>query len=197
MRAKEFLLEAEAKKSQDYDLRNNPWHVTDVDAVSETDFEVALQGPENKQLNYIIRPIDFIEQQPQRFQIDSMDVRDLQTGKTFHVPMPGKDEGWWIQIWDAIDTYFWMSPPLQKQLKKIIDYYMEQGASAGEFAKNPDLMPGLADRPFHGIGSDNAISGKELDDFISSHEKTQDVLAKMKKGPGQQAVNEEERLLDP
>jgi hypothetical protein len=197
MRAKEFLLEAEAKKSWDYDLRNNPWHVTDVDAVSETDFEVALQGPENKQLNYIIRPIDFIEQQPQRFQIDSMDVRDLQTGKTFHVPMPGKDEGWWIQIWDAIDTYFWMSPPLQKQLKKIIDYYMEQGASAGEFAKNPDLMPGLANRPFHGIGGDNAISGKELDDFISSHEKTQDVLTKMKKGPGQQAITEEERLLDP
>jgi hypothetical protein len=155
-------LSEEEKASWEYDLRNNPWRVTDVDAVSETDFEVALQGPENKQLNYIIRPIDFIETQHQRFQIDSMDVRDLQTGKTFHVPMPGKDEGWWIQIWDAIDTYFWMSPPLQKHLKKIIDYYMEQGAAAGEFAKNPDLMPGLAYRPFH--------TGIPADRFIKAHQ---------------------------
>ena len=152
MRAKEFIIEAEEKKSWDYDLRNNPWHAVDVEPINETDFEVAVEGPEGQRLHYIIRPIDFIETQPLRFQIDSMDVRDLQTGKTFHVPIPGKDEGWWIQIWDAIDTYFWMSPPLQKQLKKIIDYYMEQGAAAGEFAKNPDLLPGLADRPLHNVG---------------------------------------------
>ena len=62
MRAKEFLLEAEAKKSQDYDLRNNPWHVTDVDAVSETDFEVALQDylgdldDDNRRELYAVRP---------------------------------------------------------------------------------------------------------------------------------------------
>jgi len=179
MRAREFIVEA--KKSWEYDLRNNPWHAVDVEPINETDFEVAVEGPEGQRLHYIIRPIDFIEQQHERFEIDSMDVRDLQTGRTFHVPMPGRDEGWWIQIWEAIDMYFWMSKPLQKRLKKIIDYYMEQGAAAGEFAKNPDLLPGLSDRPFHGIGGSDALSGKELDDFISSHEQTQDVLAKMKK----------------
>jgi hypothetical protein len=162
MRAKEFIIEAEEKKSWDYDLRNNPWHVTDADAVTETDFEVVLQGPDNQQLNFIIRPIDFMETQPQRFQIDSMDVRDLQTGKTFHV-YSGDNMGKWIYIFDAIDTYFWMSPPLQKHLKKIIDYYMD----AGEQGKNPDKMPGLDHRPFHSIGSDNAIPA---DRFVKAHQ---------------------------
>jgi len=166
MRAKEFIIEAEEKKSWDYDLRNNPWRVTDADAVTETDFEVALLGPDNQQLNFIIRPIDFIEQQTQRFQIDSMDVRDLQTGKTKHV-QSGKDMGSWIYIFNAIDEYFWQSPPLQQHLKKIIDYYMD----AGEQGKNPDLMPGLSNRPIQ--------TGVPADRFVKAHQD-------MKKITGQQ-----------
>ena len=161
---------AEEKKSWDYDLSDNPWRVTDADAITETDFEVALQGPDNQQLNFIIRPIDFIETQTQRFQIDSMDVRDLQTGKTKHV-QSGKDMGSWIYIFDAIDEYFWQSPLLQKHLKKIIDYYMD----AGEQGKNPDLMPGLNDRPIQ--------TGVPADRFVKSHQD-------MKKVTGQQDVDE-------
>jgi hypothetical protein len=167
MRAKEFIIEAEEKKSWDYDLRNNPWRVTDADAVTETDFEVVLQGPDNQQLNFIIRPIDFIEQQTQRFQIDSMDVRDLQSGKTMHWSS-GANMGSWIYIFDAIDEYFWQSPTLQKHLKKIIDYYMD----AGEQGKSPDLMPGLSDRPSNGISI-------PADRFIKAHQD-------MKKVTGQQ-----------
>jgi hypothetical protein len=175
MRATEFIQEAE-KKSWDYDLRNNPWRVTDVDAVTETDFEVALLGPNNQQLNFIIRPIDFIEQQTQRFQIDSMDVRDLQTGKTKHV-QSGQDMGSWIYIFDAIDEYFWQSPPLQKHLKKIIDYYMD----AGEQGKSPDLMPGLSDRPIQ--------TGIPADRFIKAHQD-------MKKVTGQQDTGIDENFAD-
>jgi hypothetical protein len=167
-----------ALDEEEYDTRNNPWHVTDVDTVSETDFEVALQGPDNKQLNFIIRPIDFIEQQTQRFQIDSMDVRDLQTGKTFHV-WSGDNMGSWIYIFDAIDTYFWMSPPLQKQLRKIIDYYMD----AGEQGKSPDKIPGLDDRPLHSVGSSNAIPA---DRFVKARQD-------MKKVTGQD-INEGQGL---
>ena len=162
MRAKEFITE-----EKEFDLHNNPWHVVDVDAVTETDFEVALKGPNDQQLNFIIRPINFIEQQTQRVQIDSMDVRDLQSGKTMHW-YSGSNLGHWILIFDAIDEYFWMSPTLQKHLKKIINYYMD----AGEQGKNPDLMPGLADRPLHSVGI-------PADRFIKAHQD-------MKKVTGQQ-----------
>jgi hypothetical protein len=165
MRAQEFIIEAE-KKSWDYDLRNNPWRVTDADAVTETDFEVALLGPNDQQLNFIIRPINFIEQQTQRFQIDSMDVRDLQSGKTMHWSS-GANMGQWIYIFDAIDEYFWQSPPLQQHLRKIIDYYMD----AGEQGKSPDLMPGLEKRPIQ--------TGIPADRFVKAHQD-------MKKVTGQQ-----------
>lgn len=156
MRAQEFIIEAE-KKSWDYDLRNNPWRVTDADAVTETDFEVTLLDPNNQQLNFIIRPVDFIEQQQQRFQIDSMDVRDLQSGKTMHWSS-GANMGQWIYIFDAIDEYFWQSKPLQQHLRKIIDYYMD----AGEQGKNPDLMPGLEKRPIQtGIPADRFVKGHQ------------------------------------
>jgi hypothetical protein len=161
---------AEEKASWDYDLSNNPWHVTDVDAVTETDFEVALQGPDNQQLNFIIRPIDFMETQTQRFQIDSMDVRDLQSGKTMHWSS-GENMGQWIYIFDAIDEYFWQSKPLQQHLKKIIDYYMD----AGEQGKNPDLMPGLSKRPIQ--------TGIPADRFVKAHQD-------MKKVTGQKELDE-------
>jgi hypothetical protein len=46
---------------------------------------------------------------------------------------------------------------------------------AGEQGENPDLMPGLDQRPPNGV----AVSA---DDFIASHNTTQDAMAKMKKG---------------
>lgn len=156
--------------SEDFDPDNNPWRVTDVDPISETDFEVALQGPGGQQLNFVIRPVDFMETQLERYQIDSMDVRDLQTGKTMHWGSMN-DLGQWLPIFDAIDDYFWNSKPLQAQLAKIVDYHMD----AGEQGKNPDLMPGLDQRGPNGV----AVSA---DDFIASHDKTQDAIAKMKKG---------------
>jgi hypothetical protein len=156
--------------AEEFDPDNNPWQVTDVDSVSETDFEVALKGPGGQQLNFVIRPVDFMETRFQQYQIDTMDVRDLQSGKTMHWGSMN-DLGQWLPIFDAIDTYFWESPTLQAKLEKIIDYYMD----AGEQGKNPDLMPGLDQRPPNGV----AVSA---DDFIASHNKTQDALAKMKKG---------------
>jgi len=160
------------------DLRNNPWHVTDVDTVSETDFEVVLQGPNNQQLNFIIRPIDFIEQQHQRFQIDSMDVRDLQSGKTMHW-FSGDVPDQWLLIFDAIDTYFWMNKPLQKQLRKIIDYYLE----GGEQGKEPDHMPGLPKdvNVYHSFGSPNAIPA---DRFIKAHQDMKKVTGQDLDQPG-------------
>lgn len=157
------------KVSEEFDSDNNPWRVTDVDPISETDFEVALKGPGGKQLNFVIRPVDFMETQLQRYQIDTMDVRDLQTGKTMHWGSMN-DLGKWLPIFDAIDTHFWESPTLQAQLEKIIGYYMD----AGEQGKNPNMMPGLDQRGPNGV----AVSA---DDFIASHDKTQDALAKMKK----------------
>jgi hypothetical protein len=156
--------------AEEFDSDNNPWSVTDVDPISETDFEVALKGPGGQQLNFVIRPVDFMETRFQQYQIDTMDVRDLQSGKTMHWGSMN-DLGQWLPIFDAIDTYFWESPTLQAKLEKIIDYYMD----AGEQGKNPDLMPGLDQRPPNGV----AVSA---DDFIASHNTTQDALAKMKKG---------------
>ena len=157
---------------------DNPWHVTDVDQVTETDFEVTLKDLNDQQLNYIVRPVDFIEEQPNRFRIDSMDVRDLQTGQTMHWHTgnawrdnTGKIKPW-VWIFGAIDYYFWHKPPLQKQLRNIIDYYLE----AGEQGKNPDLMPGLKDRPFHSIGSDNAIPA---DRFIKAHQDMKKVTGQL------------------
>ena len=156
--------------SEEFDSDNNPWRVTDVDPMSETDFEVALQGPGGQQLNFVIRPVDFMETRFQRYQIDTMDVRDLQTGKTMHWGSMN-DLGQWEPIFDAIDTYFWESPALQARLEKIISYYMD----AGEQGKNPDMMPGLDQRDPNGV----AVSA---DDFIASHNKTQNAMSKMKKG---------------
>jgi RNA polymerase sigma factor (sigma-70 family) len=161
-----------AKKgvAEGFDSENNPWHVTDVDAVSETDFEVALQGPAGIKLNFVIRPVDFVETQRERYQIDSMDVRDLQSGKTMHWGSM-QNLGKWEPIFDAIDEHFWMDRSLQAHLAKIIDYYMD----AGEHGKNPDMMSDLDKRDPNGI----AVSAK---DFVASHNQADAAIKSAKKG---------------
>jgi hypothetical protein len=151
--------------AEDREEIHNPWDVTDVDPVTETDFEVTLKGPDNQQLNYIVRPVDFIEDRPNRLTIDSMDVRDLQTGQTMHWHTgnawrdnTGKIQQW-VFIFGAIDYYFSKNPALQKQLRNIVDHYLE----GGKQGKNPNLMPGLKDRP----QSNNIIPA---DRFIKAHQ---------------------------
>ena len=155
--------------AEDFDSENNPWHVTDVDAVSETDFEVALQGPGGIKLNFVIRPVDFVETQRERYQIDSMDVRDLQSGKTMHWGSM-QNLGKWEPIFDAIDEHFWMDRSLQAHLAKIVDYYVD----AGEHGKNPDMMPDLDKRDPNGI----AVSAK---DYIASHNQADTAIKSAKK----------------
>jgi hypothetical protein len=155
--------------AEDFDSENNPWHVTDVDAVSETDFEVALQGPGGIKLNFVIRPVDFVETQRERYQIDSMDVRDLQSGKTMHWGSM-QNLGKWGPIFDAIDEHFWMDRSLQAHLAKIVDYYVD----AGEHGKNPDMMPDLDKRDSNGI----AVSAK---DYVASHNQADTAIKSAKK----------------
>jgi len=160
------------------DSENNPWHVTDVDAVSETDFEVALQGPAGIKLNFVIRPVDFVETQRERYQIDSMDVRDLQSGKTMHWGSM-QNLGKWEPIFDAIDEHFWMDRSLQAHLAKIVDYYMD----AGEHGKNPDMMSDLDKRDPNGI----AVSAK---DFVASHNQADAAIKSAKEGVAEDQLDE-------
>jgi len=164
------LDQLKSKVAEGFDSENNPWHVTDVDAVSETDFEVALQGPAGIKLNFVIRPVDFVETQRERYQIDSMDVRDLQSGKTMHWGSM-QNLGKWEPIFDAIDEHFWMDRSLQAHLAKIVDYYMD----AGEHGKNPDMMSDLDKRDPNGI----AVSAK---DFVASHNQADAAIKSAKKG---------------
>jgi hypothetical protein len=158
------------KVAEGFDSENNSWHVTDVDAVSETDFEVALQGPAGIKLNFVIRPVDFVETQRERYQIDTMDVRDLQSGKTMHWGSM-QNLGKWEPIFDAIDEHFWNNRSLQAHLAKIIDYYTD----AGEHGKNPDMMPDLGKRDPNGI----AMSAK---DFVATHNQADAAIKSAKKG---------------
>ena len=152
------------------------WKVIDVDPIGETDFEVSLHDNEGTQLNFIIRPVDFIETQLKRFQIDGMDVRDLQSGKTMYwdtgtsLPEP------YNHIYDTIDEYFWTTRELQARLEKIVDYYVE----GGEHGRNPDMMAGLDKRPsgWTSHGANDVIGAKKSVDNLIKNTKPKNTKPK-------------------
>lgn len=161
---------AKSEMKEDYGHEpegSNGWKVTDVDSISETDFEVSLIDPKGTQHGFIIKPVNFMEMSLDRFQIDSMDIRDLQTGKTkswnSRMGLAGAD----LDIFNAIDEYFWLHKELQAKLKNIVGYYMD----AGEHGKNPDLMHGLDKR----APTSKAVNAK---DVIGA----QNSIDKLKKG---------------
>jgi hypothetical protein len=155
--------------AQDEAEEYSGWRAEFVNQINYNTFEVKMTNTRSKEsANFIVRPVDMISIGP-TLQIETMDVHDLQTGRTeswtSDDPLP--DGG----IVYAIAMMFWDNKELQKKLWTIVDQ-----------SKDQDLMPGLDQR--RSIGQE-----VDADAYIDSQEKTQDVMAKMKKGLA-------ERMLD-
>jgi hypothetical protein len=133
-----------------------------VNQIKYNTFEVKMTNTRSKEsANFIVRPVDMISIGPS-LQIETMDVHDLQTGRTesWTSDDPQPDGG----IVYAIAMMFWDNKELQKKLWTIVDQ-----------SKDQDLMPGLNQR--RSIGQE-----VDADAYIDSQEKTQAAMAKMKKG---------------
>jgi len=158
--AKKGLTEGMA---QDEAEEYSGWRAEFVNEINFNTFEVRMINTRSKESgNFIVRPVDMISHGPS-LQIETMDVHDLQTGRTASWtsddPLP--DGG----IVYAISGMFYDNKPLQKKLWNIVDNH-----PGGE-----DHMPGLDQR--RSIGQE-----VDADAYIDSHEKTQATMAKMKKG---------------
>lgn len=149
--------------AQDEAEETNGWRAELVNQIKYNTFEVKMTNTRSKEsANFIVRPVDMISIGP-TLQIETMDVHDLQTGRTesWTSDDPQPDGG----IVYAIAMMFWDNKELQKKLWTIVDQ-----------SKDQDLMPGLNQR--RSIGQE-----VDADAYIDSQEKTQAAMAKMKKGP--------------
>ena len=151
--------------AQDEAEETNGWRAELVNQIKYNTFEVKMTNTRSKEsANFIVRPVDMISIGP-TLQIETMDVHDLQTGRTesWTSDDPQPDGG----IVYAIAMMFWDNKQLQKKLWNIVDTHNTKGQ---------DLMPGLDQR--RSIGQE-----VDADAYIDSQEKTQAALTKMKQGP--------------
>jgi hypothetical protein len=140
------------------------WRAEFVNEINYNTFEVRVTNARSKEsANFIVRPVDMISMGP-TLDIETMDVRDLQTGQTESWtkddPAP---EG---PIAYAIGALFYDDKKLQKKLRNIIDKHDTKGQ---------DMLPGLDKR--RSIGQE-----VDADSYVDSGEKTQAAMAKMKQG---------------
>jgi hypothetical protein len=169
------LAEGMWSKAQDESEREHGWRATLVDEIDPTTFEVKLTNSRSKEsANFVVRPVDMLSHMnPMKLQIDSMDIRDLQTGKTNSIT--SDDAGIMGHVFDAVDALFWDTPALQKRLRAQIDNN-----------NVPSMMPGLDQR--QSAGGDR-ITGDQAANILQT---TQNALTGMrgKKGSNEQGVAE-------
>ena len=150
--------------AQDEAEEDSGWRAELVNEINYNTFEVKVTNARSKEsANFIIRPVDMISIGP-TLDIETMDVRDLQTGQTesWTKDDPAPDG----PIANAIGSLFYDDKQLQKKLWNIVDTHDTKGQ---------DMMPGLEKR--RSIGQE-----VDADAYIDSGEKTQAAMAKMKKG---------------
>jgi len=148
--------------AQDEAEEYSGWRAELVNQIKYNTFEVKMTNTRSKEsANFIVRPVDMISHGP-TLAIETMDVHDLQTGRTesWTSDDPAPDG----PIVYAISGLFYDNKELQKLLWAIVDQ-----------SKDLDLMPGLDQR--RSIGQE-----VDADDYIDSQQKTQAAMAKMKKG---------------
>ena len=162
--------------AQDEAEETNGWRAELVNQINYNTFEVKMTNTRSREsANFVVRPVDMISIGP-TLQIETMDVHDLQTGQTasWTSDDPQPDGG----IVYAIAMMFWDNKELQKKLWTIVDTHNTKGQ---------DTMPGLDQR--RSIGQE-----VDADAYIDSQEKTQDAMAKMKKGMAEDDVGEGVRV---
>ena len=155
--------------AQDEAEEDSGWRAEFVNEINYNTFEVKVTNVRSKEsANFIIRPVDMISMGP-TLDIETMDVRDLQTGQTesWTKDDPAPDG----PIANAIGSLFYDDKQLQKKLWNIVDTHDNKGL---------DMMPGLEKR--RSIGQE-----VDADAYIDSGEKTQAAMAKMKKGMSESA----------
>ena len=158
--------------AQDEAEEYSGWRAELVNQITYNTFEVKMTNTRSKETaNFIVRPVDMISHGP-TLAIETMDVHDLQTGRTesWTKDDPQPDGG----IVYAISGMFYDNKPLQKKLWNIVDTHNTKGQ---------DMMPGLDQR--RSIGQE-----VDADDYIDSQEKTQAAMAKMKKGMVESLLDE-------
>jgi hypothetical protein len=166
--------------AQDEAEKDSGWRAEFVNEINYNTFEVKVTNARSKEsANFIIRPVDMISMGP-TLDIETMDVRDLQTGQTesWTKDDPAPDG----PIANAIGSLFYDDKQLQKKLWNIVDTHDTKGQ---------DMMPGLKKR--RSIGQE-----VDADAYIDSGEKTQAAMAKMKKGMAEgESTVEEIAMKDP
>jgi len=158
--------------AQDEAEKDSGWRAEFVNEINYNTFEVKVTNARSKEsANFIIRPVDMISM-GLTLDIETMDVRDLQTGQTesWTKDDPAPDG----PIANAIGSLFYDDKQLQKKLWNIVDTHDNKGL---------DMMPGLEKR--RSIGQE-----VDADAYIDSGEKTQAAMAKMKKGLAEDSLNE-------
>jgi hypothetical protein len=158
--------------AQDEAEESSGWRAEFVNEINYNTFEVKVTNARSKEsANFIIRPVDMISMGP-TLDIETMDVRDLQTGQTesWTKDDPAPDG----PIANAIGSLFYDDKQLQKKLHNIIDTHSTKGQ---------DMMPGLKKR--RSIGQE-----VDADAYIDAGEKTQAAMAKMKKGMAEGSTDE-------
>ena len=111
--------------AQDEEEEQTGWRAELVDQINLNTFEVKLTNSRSKEsANFIVRPKDMMRISG-RLQIETMDVRDLQTGKTssWAANMSGHKG----DIVGAVDALFWDNMQLNHKLYDIVDAHEHKG----------------------------------------------------------------------
>ena len=137
--------------AQDESEVRHGWRAELEDITDYNTFEVKLRNTRSKETaHFVIRPVDMIEISG-KLQIETMDVRDLQTGQTYSWASSMKaPEG---AIVDAIDALFWDNIDLNNMLYDIANAHEKKGQ---------DMLPGLKQRTKAGtdMPADAFLSGQ-------------------------------------
>lgn len=155
--------------------QHHGWRAELVDEITPTTFEVQVTNKRSREsANFVVRPVDMIRPGlAGKFSIDSMDLKDLQTGATRSIQSDSDEP--WVYILDAVSALFWDTPALQARLQAQIKAHQDQGLP---------MLPGLKQRR-------SAGQGMPVKDFVKGQQAALDAISRAQ---GKKDINEDEDL---
>ena len=156
--------------------QHHGWRAELVDEITPTTFEVQVTNKRSREsANFVVRPVDMIRPGlAGKFSIDSMDIKDLQTGATRSIQSDSDEP--WVYILDAVSALFWDTPALQARLQAQLKAHQDQGLP---------MLPGLTQRR-------SAGQSMPVKDFVKGQQVAKDAISKAQSKKGMAEGNNDD-----
>jgi hypothetical protein len=165
-----------AETAQSESEAQHGWRAELVDEINDTTYEVLLTNSRSREsANFVVRPVDMIRSGVSGpLAIDSMDIKDLQTGETRSIQSDSAAP--WVYILDAVDALFYDTPALQQRLKAQLQAHDKKGLP---------LLPGLKQRQSAGQGmaAKDFVAGQDAIARAQGKQLDEDDLDEVKMSP--------------